>query len=88
MKERVQHPSTLISAETIDEINYRVHLWRLAPPLTPEESAGAVSSFHDNHGKLVIQNDASRRKGSRYMGSMTRDYLRVLVDLGLVKIGE
>lgn len=80
--ERKRHPSTLIPVETIREINYRLWLRRLDPPMTPEQSAATTRT--DQAGN-VTSSDELRRSWSRAYDSLTRDYLRVLVDMGLVK---
>ena len=80
-KEPRRHPSTLIAGALIEEINYRTYLQRLEPPLTPEQSAVTVG--HDKAGK-VADTDATRRKISLAYMPLTRAYLRVLVDLGLI----
>ena len=77
-----RHPSTLIPTEIVENIAYHVYLRRLEPPLTPEESATKV--YRNTAGK-VTSDDAMRRRSSVAYQSMTRDFLHVLVDLGMVK---
>lgn len=80
-----RHPSTAIPDETLREITYRLYLRRLEPPMTPEQSASKVTV---NANGDVTSTDATRRKAAEGYLSMTRDYLRVLWDMGMILTDE
>jgi hypothetical protein len=80
-KERARHPSTAIPASVIEEISYYVYLLRLEPPMTPEESAVTV---YERDGKIISSGE-TRLRNSRSMEPLTRAYLRVLFDIGMLK---
>jgi hypothetical protein len=83
-KQPERHPSTLIPLETVEEITYRWYLRRLEPPMTPEESAERVTIAKLRNGKELRQDDAHRRQCSKSLMPLSREYLRVLVDMGIV----
>ena len=82
-KEPIRHPSTMIPDSVVQEINYRTFLLLLEPSLTPEESR-ARSHTKIVKGREIVQDDASRRALSAGQMALTRVYLRVLVDLGVI----
>lgn len=86
VKERTRHPSTTIPDDVVKEIAYRAYLLRLDPPMTPEESRAATFEPVVIKGKTFRRDDATRRVNSETMMPMTRAYLRVLVDLGMVAV--
>jgi len=79
-----RHPSTLIPEDVIKELSYRVYLMRLEPPMTPEQSKAFVY-VNDRGGRPVTMDDAYRRRNSISIDGTTRQYLRVLVDMGMIK---
>jgi len=83
-KLRTRHPSANIPLETVDELNFRLYLSRLEPPMTPEQSAQSVYVSSDRHGKPVTQDDASRRRQAKHQLALTRDFLRIAVDMHLI----
>lgn len=76
-----RHPSTAIPAEVIAEISYRLYLRRLIPPMTPEQSRATVRR---NPAGKIVGDDAMRHANSRAYDGLTRDYARVLFDMGLM----
>jgi hypothetical protein len=83
-----RHPSTLIPTATVEAVTIRVYLSRLEPPLTLEQSLGAVYHFVDNHGRNRTDNHASRVKSALQYIGQTRDFLRVAVDAGLIDVSR
>lgn len=78
-----RHPSTAIPEGIVREISYRTYLLRMEPPMTPEQSYVTVREGK-RPGQLV--NDESRKRASKGYDPLTRTYLKVLVDLGLVTL--
>jgi hypothetical protein len=92
MKPRTRHPSTLIPDDVVEDLNFRLYLMRLEPPMTVAQSAERRYEKFDRNGKPlidksgnpVIDDDASRRRGAAGYLSLTRAYLRVATDMGLI----
>ena len=80
-KPPTRHPSTEIPPELFREISYLAYLSRLEPPLTAEQ-AKTYRYVNDKTGQVT--DEASLRSNSRFQDSMTRTYLRVLWDMGLL----
>lgn len=80
-KQPTRHPSTAIPAEQFKAISYLAYLSRLEPPLTSEQ-AKTYRYVNDKTGQVT--DEANLRSNSRFQDSMTRTYLRVLWDLGLL----
>lgn len=78
-----RHRSTLIADDVVTELNYRVYLLRLEPPLMPAESRERIT--YDRVTGKPAGTDATRRKSALSQLPMTRDFLRVAVDLGLIE---
>jgi len=82
-----RHPSTGIPADVVEELNFRSYLSQLEPPMTVEQSAQSEYRFTGNNGKLVTQNDDSRRMAAKSLLPKTRDFLRIAVDMRLIDCG-
>lgn len=83
-KERVRHPSTQIPEDVVTEINFRAYLLRLEPPMTPEESAEQSYEPIAGRGRKVVMDDAYGRRNAVSQIAITRTYLRVLTDMGII----
>ena len=87
-KERNYHPVSKFPKELMEEINYRLYLQSLQPPMTPEQSKASVYTYKDNKNRTRTQNDASRRANAVPFMTRTRDFLVVLIDMGLLPVPE
>ena len=82
-----RHPSTRIPEDVVDELNFRLFLSQLNPPMTVQQSAQSEYRFTGADGKPVTQDDAFRRREARKILPQTRDFLRVMLDSGLFDAG-
>jgi hypothetical protein len=81
---RPAHPVSDFPQSVIEEIAYRVYLLGLDPQMTPEQSAATHYETRDNRNRVMVQDDASRRRSAAALIGRTRAYLRVLIDMRLL----
>ena len=79
-----RHPSTRIPEDVVDELNFRLFLSQLNPPMTVQQSAQSEYRFTGADGKPVTQDDAFRRKAAKSLLPRTRDFLRIAIDMRLL----
>lgn len=77
-----RRPTTDLPPEVIREISYRAYLARLEPPMTAEQSETTVTK--DVNGKPVTAE--TRRHRASCMDVLTRTYVRVLTEQGLIQL--
>jgi hypothetical protein len=79
-----RHPADAIPLALIQDINLRAYLARLEPPMTIEQSRKSVIYDARSEVLKVISNHETRVKNALFDVPLTRAYLRVLVDMGLI----